>query len=87
MFCLPKPSNIYRESDFVSSVSRNKLEKYTFCGLEKETFISTSRKTSMNSSKKYVKFFSSGYYFPLCISLLSNFGDHSRCHWLIEKLN
>ena len=30
MFCSPKPSNIYGESDSVSSVSRNKLEKYIF---------------------------------------------------------
>ena len=35
MFCSPKPSNIYEESDFVSSVSRNKLEKYIFVVLKK----------------------------------------------------
>ena len=53
-----------------------KLEKYIFCGLKKESFISDGRKIQVNSSKKYVKFFSSGYYFPSYISPLSN----TKCH-------
>ena len=32
----PKPSNIYRESSFVGSVSGNKLEKYTFLWFKKD---------------------------------------------------
>ena len=70
MFCLPKPSNIYGESDFVSSALRNKLEKYTFLWIKKETFISNGRKILVNSSKKYIKFVSSGYYSPSYISAL-----------------
>ena len=65
MFCSPNPSNIYGERDIVS------WKKYTFsCGIKKETFISDGRKIQVNS-KKYVKFFSSGYYFPSYISPLS----------------
>ena len=30
IFCSPNPSKCYRESDFVKSVSRNKLRKYIF---------------------------------------------------------
>ena len=30
MFCLPWPSNIYGESDFVSSVLQNRSERYSF---------------------------------------------------------
>ena len=37
---------------------------------KKETFISDGRKIQVNSSKKYVKFFSSGNYFPSEISPL-----------------
>ena len=70
MFWLPKPSNIYGESDFVSSTLRNKLEKYTFSWIKKETFISNGRKILVNSSKKYIKFVSSGYHFPSYISAL-----------------
>ena len=48
-----------------------KLEKYTFLWLKKkEVFISDGKKIQVNSSKKYVKFFSSGYYFPSYISPL-----------------
>ena len=70
IFCSPKPSNIYGESDFVSSALRNNLEKYTFFWIKKETFISNGRKKLVNSSKKHIKFVSSGYYSPLCISAL-----------------
>ena len=35
IFYSPKPSKIYGESDFVSSVSRNKLGKYTFLWFKK----------------------------------------------------
>ena len=35
IFCLPKPSKIYGESDFESFVSQNKLGKYTFLWFEK----------------------------------------------------
>ena len=38
MFCLPEPSNICRESDFVSYVSQNKLEKYKFLWFKKRDF-------------------------------------------------
>ena len=38
MFCSLKSSNIYGESDLVSSVSRNKLEKYTFLWFKKRDF-------------------------------------------------
>ena len=38
IFCSPKPWKIYRESDFVSSASRNKLEKYTFLWFRKRDF-------------------------------------------------
>ena len=39
MFSSPKPSNIYGERHFVSSISRNKLEKYTILRFKKETFL------------------------------------------------
>ena len=39
IFFSPKPSKIYRES----SVSRNRLGKYTFLWFKKETFISNGR--------------------------------------------
>ena len=45
-------------------------ENIHFCVFKKETFISNGRKIYVNSSKKYVKFFSSEYYFPSYISLL-----------------
>ena len=45
MFCLPKPSNIYEEIYFTSSILRNKLEKYAFLWFKKETFISNGKKT------------------------------------------
>ena len=35
IFCSPKPSKIYGETGFVSSVSRNKLGKYTFLWFKK----------------------------------------------------
>ena len=35
IFCSPKPSKIYGESDFESSVSRNMFGKYTFSGSKK----------------------------------------------------
>ena len=35
IFCLPNPSKIYGESDFESSVARNKLGKYTFLWFKK----------------------------------------------------
>ena len=38
MFYSPKPSNIYRKKDFVSSILQNKLEKYTFLWFKKETY-------------------------------------------------
>ena len=38
IFCLPKPSKIYGESDFKSSISRNKLGKYTFLWFTKRDF-------------------------------------------------
>ena len=38
IFCSPKSSKIYRESDFVSSVSRNKLAKYIFFWFHKRDF-------------------------------------------------
>ena len=62
MFCSPNPSNIYGEKGFVS------WKNIHICGLQKETFLSDGRKIQVSSSKKYVKFFSSGYYFPSYIS-------------------
>ena len=44
IFCLPKASKIYGESDFESSILWNKLGKYTFLWFKKETFISNGRK-------------------------------------------
>ena len=38
IFCLPKSSKIYEESDFESSVSRNKLGKYTWLWFKKRDF-------------------------------------------------
>ena len=38
IFYLLKPSNIYRERDFVSSVLGNKLGEYTFLWFEKRNF-------------------------------------------------
>ena len=38
MFYLPKPSNIYGERDFISSVSRNKLGKYIFLWFKNRDF-------------------------------------------------
>ena len=38
MFRLPKPTNIYGQRDFISSVSWNKLEKYTFLWFKKRDF-------------------------------------------------
>ena len=38
MFYLPNPSNIYGERDFVSSVLRNKLEKYIFLWFKNRDF-------------------------------------------------
>ena len=38
IFCSPKASKIYGESDFESSVSRNKLGKYTFLWFKKRDF-------------------------------------------------
>ena len=38
IFCSPKPSKIYGESDFVSSVFWNKLGKYTFLRFKKRDF-------------------------------------------------
>ena len=70
MFCLPKPSNIYGESDIVSPLCEISWKNIHFCGLKKETFISNGRKKLVNSSKKHIKFVSSGYYSPLCISAL-----------------
>lgn len=61
---LPKPSAIYKECDFVRSISGNKLREnilfYVFF-LKKKT-ISNGRKIEVNSSKKCFFFFS-GYYF------------------------
>ena len=37
-FCSPKPSKIYGESDFKSSVLRKKLGKYTFLWFKKRNF-------------------------------------------------
>ena len=64
---------MYGESDFEISVSRNKLGKYTLLWFKKETFITNGMKMLVNSSKKYVKLFSSGYYFPSYISPIINF--------------
>ena len=36
IFCSPKPSKIYRESDFESSVSQNRLGKYAFFWFKKK---------------------------------------------------
>ena len=90
IFCLLKPWNIYGESNFVSSISLNKLENIHFCGLKKETFISSGTKIYVNSSQKYVKLFSSGYYFPsyispLMISSASNNIVGSSSNWLQKK--
>ena len=38
IFCSPIPSNSYGESDFVKSVSRNKLGKYTILWFKKRDF-------------------------------------------------
>ena len=38
IFCSPKASNIYGESDFESSFSRNKLGKYIFLWFKKRDF-------------------------------------------------
>ena len=43
IFYSPKPSNIYGESDFVSSVSGNKLGKYIFLLSEERDFFSNGR--------------------------------------------
>ena len=45
-------------------------ENIHFRGLKKNTLICHGRKIKANCSKKYVKFFSSGYYFPSYISPL-----------------
>ena len=72
MFCSPKVSNIYRERDFVSSVLRNKWEKYTFLWFKKETYLWWEENIS-EFSKKYAKFFSRGYYFLSYMSPLITF--------------
>ena len=53
MFCLPKPSNIYGESDIVSPLCEISWKNIHFCGLKKETFISNGRKKLVNSSKRH----------------------------------
>ena len=59
-------------------------ENIHFCGLKKETFISNGRKIYVNSSKKYVKFFSSGYYFSSYISPLIRINNEYCFDWLID---
>ena len=46
-------------------------ENIHFCGFLKKTYIANGRKIKVNSTKKYVKFLSSGYFFSLYISPLS----------------
>ena len=53
MFCSPKPSNIYGESDIVSPLCEISWKNIHFCGLKKETFISNGRKKLVNSSKRH----------------------------------
>ena len=48
-------------------------ENIHFCGFLKKTYIPNGRKIKVDSSKKEVRFLSSGYFFPLCISPLSFF--------------
>ena len=38
IFCLPRPSKIYGESDFESSAAQNKLREYTFLWFKKGGF-------------------------------------------------
>ena len=45
-------------------------ENIHFYGFWKKTYIANGKKIKVNSSKKYVKFLSSGYFFPLYISPL-----------------
>ena len=51
---------LHGKCDFVSSVSGNKLGKYTFWGFLKNTYIANGRKIKVSSTKKYVKVLSSG---------------------------
>ena len=52
-FYSPNSSNIQGECDFASSVSGNKLRKYTFlCFFLKKDFIANKRKIKVNFTKK-----------------------------------
>ena len=71
-------SDIYRECDFLSSVLEDKLGKHTFLWVSKKTFIANGRKIKVNSFKKYVKFFSSEYYFPSDIAPLILLAEYTQ---------
>ena len=61
-------------------------ENIHFYGLKKEFFISNWRKIQVNSSKKYVNFFSSGYYFPSYISPLMRVMECIELNWLCKHM-
>ena len=50
----------------------SKVGKIYFFGLKKGTFISDGRKIHVNYFKKYVNFFTKGFYFPSYISPLTS---------------
>ena len=61
-------------------------ENIHFYGLKKEFFVSNWRKIQVNSSKKYVNFFSSGYYFPSYISPLMRVMECIELNWLCKHM-
>ena len=57
-------------------------ENIHFCGFLKKAYIANERKIKVNSTKKYVKFLSSGYFFPVI-----HFSFNERKLWIqnLEK--
>ena len=70
IFYSPNSSNTTENVTFQVPFQGISWENIHFCGFLKKTYIANGRKIKVNSTKKYVKFLSSGYFFPSFISRL-----------------